>query len=122
MKFLKRFEPAAYAFMRIVTGFLFACHGADLLFGAFGGHPVWHHALLVAAGIIELGAGVLVLLGLQTRFAAFLASGEMAFAYFMEHARKSFFPISNGGELSVLYCFLFLFIATRGTERWGVEK
>ena len=123
MKFLSRLEPVAYAALRIVSGFLFTCHGAQKLFGAFGGHQASIHApLMLVAGIIEFGGGVLILLGLLTRVAAFIASGEMAVGYFMAHAGKGFFPIQNGGELAVVYCFLFLFIACRGAGKFGVDK
>lgn len=122
MKFLTTFEPIAYAAFRIVFGLLFSCHGAQKLFGAFGGHQALHVPLMLAAGIIEFGCGVLVLLGLGTRYAAFLASGEMAVAYFMNHAGKGFFPIQNGGELAVLYCFAFLFIACKGAGKLAVDK
>jgi len=123
MKFLSRLEPVAYAALRIVSGFLFTCHGAQKLFGSFGGHQASIHApLMLVAGIIEFGGGVLILLGLLTRVAAFIASGEMAVGYFMAHAGKGFFPIQNGGELAVVYCFLFLFIACRGAGKFGVDK
>jgi len=123
MKFLSRFEPIAFAALRIVAGFLFSCHGAQKLFGAFGGHQVTVHApLMLAAAIIEFGGGVLILLGLATRIAAFIASGEMAVAYFTTHAGRAIFPIQNGGELAVVYCFLFLFIACHGAGKFAVEK
>jgi len=123
MKFLSRFEPVAFAVLRVVAGFLYSCHGAQKLFGAFGGHQVTvHNPLMLAAGIIEFGGGVLILLGLGIRYAAFIASGEMAVAYFMMHAGRGFFPIQNGGELAVVYCFLFLFIACHGAGKFGVDK
>jgi putative oxidoreductase len=122
MKFLAGFEPAAYAALRIVAGFLYSCHGLQKLFGAFGGPQMLHQPLMLAAGIIELGCGVLILLGLGTRIAALLASVEMAVAYFMKHAGKALFPIQNGGELAVVYCFLFLFIACRGAGKFGADK
>src|SRR6266481_7280393 len=122
MKSLSRFEPYAYAALRIVSGFLFFCHGAQKLFGAFGGPQMLHPPLMLAAGIIEFAGGILILLGLFTRVAAFLASGQMAVAYFMAHAKGGFFPIKNGGELAVVYCFLFLFIACRGAGKFGVDK
>lgn len=124
MKFLGGFEPAAYAALRIVAGFLFSCHGAQKLFGAFGGPQMLHPPLMLAAGIIEFGCGVLIVLGLGTRYAALLASGQMAFAYFMVHAGwgRHFFPIVNHGELAVVYCFLFLYIATHGAGKFGVDK
>jgi putative oxidoreductase len=124
MKFLKGLEPYAFAALRIVSGFLFLCHGAQKLFGAFGGHAVLHVPLMLAAGIIEFGCGTLILLGLFTRVAAFIASGHMAFAYFMAHAGwgQRFFPIVNQGELAVVYCFLFLYIACHGAGKFGVDR
>jgi putative oxidoreductase len=123
MKFLSRFEPMAYAALRIVSGFLFSCHGAQKLFGAFGGHQVSIHTpLMLAAGIIEFVGGVLILLGLFTPIAAIIASGEMAVGYFKAHAAHGLFPIQNGGELAVVYCFLFLFIACRGAGKYAVQK
>jgi putative oxidoreductase len=122
MKFLSGLEPYAFLALRIVAGFLFACHGAQKLFGAFGGHSMLHVPLMLAAGIIEFGGGILVLLGLLTRFAALIASGEMAVAYFMQHAPRGFLPIKNQGELAVIYCFVFLFIACHGAGKFGVDK
>jgi putative oxidoreductase len=124
MKFLSGLEPYAFAALRIVSGFLFLCHGAQKLFGAFGGHAMLHVPLMLAAGIIEFGCGTLILLGLFTRPAAFLASGEMAFAYFRAHAGwgQKFFPIVNQGELAVVYCFLFLYIACHGAGKFGVDR
>lgn len=122
MKFLSGLEPVAFAALRIVSGFMFSCHGAQKLFGAFGGQQQLHNPLMLAAAIIEFGGGILILLGLLTRFAAFIASGEMAVAYFMQHAKHGFFPIVNKGELAVVYCFLFLFIACHGSGKFGVDK
>ena len=109
----------AYALMRIVVGLAFAQHGAQKLFGYFGGMDgggatVALTSLMGAAGIIELVGGVLVALGLVTRLAALICSGQMAAAYFMAHAGRGFWPIENGGELAVLFCFVFLYIASRG--------
>ncbi|HEU4415674.1 MAG TPA: DoxX family protein [Candidatus Angelobacter sp.] len=121
MNVLKKFEPTAYAVLRIVFGFLFACHGAGKIFGFFGqARP--HEVLDWTGAGIELIGGVLILLGLMTHLAAFIASGEMAVAYFMVHQRHSFFPIVNHGELAVIYCFVALFIACRGAGKWGVDK
>ena len=122
MKFLSGLEPVAYAAFRIVVGFLYMCHGAQKLFGAFGGHQTLHSPLMLAAGVIEFGGGLLVLLGLVTRFAAFIASGEMAVAYFMVHQPRGFLPIQNGGELAVVYGFAFLFIACYGGGKFAVHK
>ncbi|HXB20641.1 MAG TPA: DoxX family protein [Candidatus Solibacter sp.] len=124
MKFLSKFEPTAYAPMRIVIGFLFACHGAQKLFGVLGGQSMVHVPMMLIAGIIEFGGGVLIAIGLFTRIAAFITSGQMAAAYFMVHAHMhgSYVPIVNQGEPAVIYCFVFLYIATRGTGKWGIQK
>ncbi len=124
MKFLSHLEPVAYAALRIVCGFLFSCHGAQKLFGAFGGHPQLHDWWMLLAGGIEFAGGILILLGVLTRVAAFIASGEMAFAYFLKHAGwgMSFFPIVNHGEAAVLYCFVFFFIACRGAGKFAAAE
>jgi putative oxidoreductase len=124
MKFLRGLEPYAFAALRIVAGLLYLCHGAQKLFGAFGGHGLPHSPLMWVAGIIEFGAGTLVLLGLFTCPAGFIASGEMAVAYFRVHFGwgQKFFPIINGGELAVVYCFLFFFIACHGAGKFGVDR
>lgn len=122
MKFLSGLEPVAYAAFRIVVGFLFMCHGAGKLFGAFGQHQALHPPLVVAAAVIEFAGGILVMIGFLTRFAAFIASGEMAVAYFMAHQPKAMFPIQNAGELAVVYCFAFLFIACHGAGKFAAEK
>ena len=108
-----------YALMRIVVGLAFAQHGAQKLLGLLGGTDgagatVEMLSLMGVAGVIELVGGLLVAVGLLTRLAAFLASGLMAAAYFMAHAGRGFWPIENGGELAVLFCFVFLYIAFQG--------
>src|SRR5918998_230761 len=104
---LGRYAPYLYALMRIVLGVLFACHGAQKLFGVLGGEPVALFSLRGLAGIIEFVGGLLVAVGFLTSYAAFIASGEMAVAYFIAHAPRGFWPIQNRGELAVLYCFIF---------------
>ena len=123
MEFLKTYEPQIYAALRMVTGFLFLWHGMQKLFG-FPGTPPPGIPLFVAAiaGPIELVGGALVMLGLFTRPAAFLSSGLMAFAYWMAHGFKAALPILNGGEPAVIYCFVFLFIAARGSGIWSIER
>jgi putative oxidoreductase len=111
---LAALSPAAYAALRIVAGFLFTFHGVQKIFGLVGGTAVEPMSRFGAAGFIELIGGVLIAVGLFTSPAAFIASGEMAFAYFLAHQPKGTWPIQNAGELAVLYCFLFLYIATRG--------
>ena len=110
----------AYALMRIAAGFLFVCHGVQKLFGALGGHRMPLSTQLGAAGLIETVCGLLFIVGLFTSVAAFIASGEMATAFFLQHAPKGGFPIQNGGELAVLFCFLFLFAAAFGDGRYSV--
>jgi len=119
---LRAYEPQAYALLRIVAGFLFLWHGMQKLFGFPGEVPPGAPAFVVwIAGPIELGAGILVMVGLFTRQAAFLASGLMAFAYWMAHGPHALLPIVNRGEPAVLYCFAFLFIAARGSGMWSID-
>lgn len=122
MKFLRNFEPVAYTLLRVIFGFLYACHGAQKLFGVLGGQAQLHNRLMLVAGVIELAGGVLIALGLLTRIAAFISSGEMAFAYFSVHAKGGFFPIINHGELAVIYCFVALFIACHGAGQFAIQK
>ncbi len=117
-----RLSDSVYAAMRVVVAALYACHGAQKLFGVLGGHAVPRGSLPFAAGVIEIVAGPLIAIGLFTRWAAFVASGEMAVAYFKQHAPRSFWPIVNKGELAVAFCFVFLYVATRGSERYGVDR
>jgi putative oxidoreductase len=119
---LKRFEPTAYALFRIVAGFLFACHGLQKLLGVLGGHRVALASMPGAAGIIETVGGLLVMIGLFASPAAFICSGEMAFAYFMVHQPRGVWPIQNAGEPAALFCFVFLFIATRGAGSLSVGR
>jgi putative oxidoreductase len=120
-RWLGKWSEWSYALMRLVVGMLFACHGAQKLFGALGGQSQLGVPLMATAGIIEFFGGILVAIGLFAGFAAFLASGLMAVAYFMAHAPNGFWPIVNHGELAVLYCFVFLFIACRGSGRFSVD-
>ena len=110
--------------LRVVAGFLFIAHGTQKLFGlpvAMPGGPAQLQSLIGAAGVIELVGGGLVLVGLLTRPAAFILSGEMAFAYFMQHAPSGFWPIVNQGELAVLYCFVFLYFSVAGAGPWSLD-
>jgi putative oxidoreductase len=121
MRFLGRHVETLYAILRIVAGFLFFCHGAQKLLGWFGGERVGD-PLMTVAGVIELVGGLLIAIGLFTSLAAFLASGEMAVAYFKAHAPNDALPIVNHGELAVLFCFLFLYIAARGAGRFSLDS
>ena len=122
-----RFTPQAFALLRIVTGLLFMIHGTQKLLGVpSSGKPgtvppfSWPAGI---AGIIELVCGALITIGLITGIAAFIASGEMAVAYFMAHApHGGFWPIQNKGELAVLYCFVFLYFAAHGAGIWSVDS
>ena len=120
-RWIGRYSDHAYALMRFFVGILFACHGAQKLLGLFGGIPVPLTPLIQVAGAIELVGGLLVAAGFLAGYAAFLSSGQMAVAYFMAHAPRGFWPVVNGGELAVLYCFVFLFIASRGSGRFSVD-
>jgi len=118
---LGKYSEPLYGVMRLVIGLLFACHGAQKLFGVLGGQIQFSNPMLFTAGVIESAGGLLVALGLWTTCAAFVASGEMAVAYFMKHAPGGFWPILNKGELAVLYCFIFLFIASAGSGSWSID-
>jgi len=120
-RFLGRHGERIYTILRVVAGLLFACHGAQKLFGALGGTAMTSNPMMLVAGIIEFGGGLLIALGFLTSWAAFLASGQMAVAYFMVHAKGGFWPIINKGELAVVYCFLFLYIAARGAGPYSVD-
>ncbi len=117
---LGRFAPQLYALLRIVSGLLFACHGLQK-FGLFGGQPVPLMSQFGLAGVIELVGGVMIAAGLFTSLVAFICSGEMAVAYFKAHAPGGYLPLQNGGELAVLYCFIFLYVAARGNGTWSVQ-
>jgi putative oxidoreductase len=116
------FEPYLLSALRIVAGFLFIAHGVQKLFGWLGGHRVDLASQLGAAGVIETVGGALILLGLFTRPIAFILSGQMAFAYFIVHARQSFWPVVNRGELAVLFCFVFLYLATAGPGPISLDR
>lgn len=120
--FLNRHADRIYALFRIVSGFLFLCHGAQKLFGAFGGQKAELVSLMGLAGVIEFFGGLLIMIGLFTSWAAFIASGTMAVAFFMVHFPdpKGFLPIQNNGDAAVLYCFAFLYMAARGDGPWSL--
>ena len=119
-KWLGKYSNFFYALMRIITGALFACHGAQKLFGVLGGQKQGA-TLMIIAGVIEFGGGILIAVGFFTGFVAFIASGEMAVAYFKQHYPGGFWPIVNRGELTVLYCFVFLYIASRGSGILSID-
>ena len=126
-RFLGRYSDQTYAMLRIVAGFLFLCHGAQKILGLLGGADGDGGTVeLVSrpgvAGIIELVGGLAILLGIGTSWAAFLCSGLMAFAYFLAHQPRDLLPIQNRGELAALYAFLFLYIASKGSGIWSLER
>jgi len=122
-KLLAPFRPHIYALLRIVAGFLFFQHGLPKLFGGFGRTaPVELMSQMGLAGIIEVVGGAMIALGLFTSPVAFLASGQMAVAYFQAHAPRGFWPITNGGELAALYCFVFLYFAAVGSGKWSIDS
>ena len=117
-----RYAPQVYALFRFVFGFLFLFHGLQKLMGMFGGQVMPVGSRPWIAGVIELVGGTLVALGLLASPAAFIASGEMAFAYFLAHQPRGTWPIQNQGEAAVLYCFAFLYIAARGSGIWSIDS
>ena len=122
---LSRFQPHLLAALRIVAGLLFLTHGLVKLFGFPEGAqpgPVPLMSLMGIGGVIELATGLLIALGLFTRPAAFIASGQMAVAYWMFHAPSGFHPILNQGELAALYCFVFLYIAAAGAGALSLDR
>lgn len=126
MQQLSKYTDHAYALLRIVAGFMFSFHGIQKIFGVLRdstpaiGSQIWF------GGLIEMIGGLLIMIGFQTRWAAFIASGTMAVAYMQFHWKfrfgAEFFPAVNKGELAAVYCFLFLFIATKGGVMWCVDK
>jgi putative oxidoreductase len=119
---MRGFESQTYAALRIVAGLLFLWHGSQKLLGFPLPAPAEAPAFVIyLAGSIELFGGTLVMIGLLTRWAAFLCSGLMAFAYWMAHGMNALFPIENKGELAALYCFVFLFISAKGAGIWSVD-
>jgi putative oxidoreductase len=125
MKFLAPYEPMLRSLVRIMAAFTLSLHGWQKLFGAFGGFggskpPLG--SMLGVAGVIETIGGALLILGLLTRPVAFLVAGELAFGYFQVHAPHGFWPLLNGGELAVLYCFLFLWLSAAGPGPWSLDR
>jgi putative oxidoreductase len=131
MSFLNRFTDPVYCVMRLIVGLILACHGGQKLLG-FPGGGVGVQGLFLVAGVIELVGGLMIAVGLFTRVAAFITSGEMAIAYFMVHAAgralnhapsaaEKFFPILNRGELAVVLCWVFFFMVFYGAGKWSID-
>ena len=119
--FISKYETQIYAILRLVAGFLFLWHGSQKLF-AFppAGHEMPSYIVFIA-GPIEFFGGLLIMIGFLTPWVAFICSGEMAFAYWSVHGTHALLPILNGGEIAIIYCFLFLFIASRGSGVFSVD-
>jgi putative oxidoreductase len=122
-KSLSNYAPYALAILRIVAGLIFLEHGTQKLLGFPAGERAFVEAFTLSwwAGLLELVLGTLITLGLFTRIAAFLASGEMAVAYWLAHAPQNFFPVNNAGDASILYCFVFLFLVFAGPGKWSID-
>ncbi len=124
MTFLTPWEPQLRSILRIIAGFTFSLHGYQKFFGWFGGmggNKAELMSQMGAAGVLETFGGALIILGLFTRPTAFILCGQMAVAYFMVHWPMNFFPLLNGGEITVLYCFTFLWLAAAGPGPWSVD-
>jgi putative oxidoreductase len=122
-KRLSAWSPCALAILRIVAGLIFLEHGTQKLLGFPPGERAFVEVMTLSwwSGLLELVLGTLITLGLFTRCAAFIASGEMAFAYWLAHAPQNFFPVNNAGDAAILYCFVFLFLVFAGPGRWSID-
>ena len=122
-RIIGRYTPQLFAILRIIAGLMFAMHGTQKLFGWPGGKEPAAATLFVVAGVVELVCGLLIAIGLLASWAAFLASGQMAVAYFYVHAKPLLSsPLLNEGEKALLYCFLWLYIAAHGAGIWSVDR
>ena len=120
---LSAYAPQALAVLRIVAALLFIAHGTQKLLGFPASEfspPMF--SIFWFAGVIEIVSGIMILLGFFTRPAAFIASGTMAFAYWIAHAPSNFFPVNNGGDAAILFCFAFLYLVFAGPGAWSVNK
>ena len=127
MNALNRFTDPVFCIARLIIGLMFACHGAQLVLGMFGGMKGSDAMMMQVGGWIQLVGGFMIAFGFLTRFAAFISSGEMAVAYFMIHVANGptpaaqFFPILNHGELAVFFCWFFFFVVFYGAGRWSLD-
>jgi putative oxidoreductase len=122
MAFLSKYSPQIRGVLRIIVGLLFLEHGLMKIVGfpaPMGAGPL--SPMLLAAGIIELVGGALIVLGFFSRIAAFISSGEMAFAYFIAHFPRNIYPAQNGGDAAILFCFLFLYMAAAGPGAFAIN-
>ena len=119
---ISRFREITLNLLRVVAAFLFMCHGAQKLFAVLGRqHAAALGTMMGTAGVLEFYGGALILIGLFTRPVAFILCGEMAYAYWMSHFPRGFWPIQSGGELAALYCFLFLFFCANGGGDFSID-
>lgn len=118
---MEALRPYILSILRIVIGLLFLEHGLSKVFGFPAPGPALN-GLLILAAFLETVGSLLLLVGAYTRIVAFVLSGEMAFAYFMAHAPRAFYPLVNGGELAIVYCFIFLYFAFAGGGPWSVDR
>ena len=118
---LASFRGPVLSIMRLIVGFTFMAHGSQKILGLLGGNRVPYLSLMGIAGFIELVGGILIMVGLFTRPAAFVLSGHMAVAYFYTHAPRGFWPIVNRGELAVVYCFVFFYLVFSGAGPWSLD-
>jgi putative oxidoreductase len=122
-EFLDSWSPRALSILRIMTGFLFLWHGSQKLFGFPPSQQQGElSGTILVAGILEFFGGILILVGLFTRWTAFILCGLMAVAYWMAHGTAAFLPLVNRGELAVLYCFVFLYFFFAGGGAWSVDN
>jgi putative oxidoreductase len=120
--FLTKYETQIYSILRIAVGFLFLWHGIQKIFNfPPSGHDI-PLLIVVIGGGVEFFGGLLIMLGLFTRWAAFISSGEMAYAYWSVHGTHAILPLVNMGEMAVLYCFLFLYIAAKGSGQFSIDN
>jgi putative oxidoreductase len=120
--FYSKYEPQLYSILRVITGFLFLWHGSQKLFG-FPHIPYTPPLYIILfGGTVEFFGGLMVMTGFLTSWAAFVCSGEMAYAYWFVHGTHAVLPLVNQGELAVVYCFLFLFISARGSGMFGIDR
>ena len=120
-RLMGRHSQKIFSIIRIVFGFLFFSHGAQKLFGAFGGHGTMGSSEFLLAGIIEVLGGIVIAIGFRARYAAIITAGEMAVAYLTVHFPQGTWPIENGGELAVLYFLFFIFTIANGSGSWSVD-
>jgi len=120
---LNEYRPQALAVLRIVAALLFLAHGTQKLFGfPGGGNTVNLFSLMGLAGTLEVVGSIMLIIGLKTRIVAFILSGMMAVAYWMAHAPQSFYPVLNGGDAAILFCFVFLYLVFAGPGAWSLDS